>query len=87
MLAVEVSACRGLLQANRGLTELTCVMKILNNLQITTAPAKSFPACYVFTSRSLGMASNNGDSSEAAVCLFACCIAMAVLIVCFKVFA
>jgi hypothetical protein len=54
--------------------------------QITTAPAKPFPACYVFTSRSLATASNCADSSETATCLFTCCIAMAVLIICFKVF-
>jgi hypothetical protein len=35
----------------------------LHNSQITTAPAKPFPACYAFTSRSLATASNSGDSS------------------------
>jgi hypothetical protein len=35
----------------------------LHNSQITTAPAKPFPACIVFTSRSLTVASNSGDSS------------------------
>jgi hypothetical protein len=35
----------------------------LLNSQITTAPAKSFPACCVFTSLSLETASNSGDSS------------------------
>jgi hypothetical protein len=35
----------------------------LRTLQIATAPAKSFPACYVLTSRSLATASNSGDSS------------------------
>jgi hypothetical protein len=35
----------------------------LNNSQITAAPAKPFPACYVFTSRSLATAANSGDSS------------------------
>jgi hypothetical protein len=35
----------------------------LHNSQITTAPAEPFPACYVFTSRSLATASNSGDSS------------------------
>jgi hypothetical protein len=35
----------------------------LNNSQITTAPAKHFPACYVFSSRSLATASNSGGSS------------------------
>jgi hypothetical protein len=35
----------------------------LHYSQITTAPAKPFPACYVFTSRFLATASNSGDSS------------------------
>jgi hypothetical protein len=35
----------------------------LQNSQITTAPAKPFPACCVFTSRSLATASKIGDSS------------------------
>jgi hypothetical protein len=35
----------------------------LQNSQITTAPAKLYPACSVFISRSLETASNNGDSS------------------------
>jgi hypothetical protein len=35
----------------------------LHNSQLTTAHAKSFSACYVFTSRSLATASNSGDSS------------------------
>jgi hypothetical protein len=35
----------------------------LHNLQIITAPAKSFPACCVFTSHSQAMAFNSGDSS------------------------
>jgi hypothetical protein len=35
----------------------------LHNSQITTAPAKPFLACCVFTSRSLATASNNVDSS------------------------
>jgi hypothetical protein len=35
----------------------------IHNSQITTAPAKSFPACCVFTSRSLAMSYDNGDSS------------------------
>jgi hypothetical protein len=34
----------------------------LHNSQITTAPAKLFPPCRVFDSRSLAMASNSGDS-------------------------
>jgi hypothetical protein len=36
------------------------------NSQITTAPAKSFPACCVFTSRSLATASNSRDSSASS---------------------
>jgi hypothetical protein len=35
----------------------------LHNSPITTAPAKPFPACCVFTSRSLATASNSVDSS------------------------
>jgi hypothetical protein len=35
----------------------------LHNFQITPAPAKLFPACCVFTSRSLATASNSEDSS------------------------
>jgi hypothetical protein len=35
----------------------------LHNSQITIAPAKPFPACCSFTSRSLATASNSGDSS------------------------
>jgi hypothetical protein len=35
----------------------------LHNSQITTAPAKFFPACCVFIIRSLATASNNGNSS------------------------
>jgi hypothetical protein len=38
----------------------------LHTLQITIAYAKSFPACCVFTSRSLVTASNSGDSSAFA---------------------
>jgi hypothetical protein len=37
-------------------------MANLHNSQFTTAHAKSFPACCVFTSRSLATASNSGDS-------------------------
>jgi hypothetical protein len=33
----------------------------LNTLQITTAPAKPFPACCALTSRSLATAHNCGD--------------------------
>jgi hypothetical protein len=39
----------------------------LHTLQINTAPVKSFPACCAFTSRSLVMASNSGDSSASAL--------------------
>jgi hypothetical protein len=39
----------------------------LHNLQITTEPAKTFPACCVFTSRSLVTASNSRDSSASAL--------------------
>jgi hypothetical protein len=39
----------------------------LRNSQITTAPAKPFPACCVFTSHSLVMASNSGDSSASTL--------------------
>jgi hypothetical protein len=35
----------------------------LHNSQITTAPAKPFPACCVFISRFLATASNSGDYS------------------------
>jgi hypothetical protein len=35
----------------------------LHNSEITTAPAKTFPACCVFTNRSLETASNGGKSS------------------------
>jgi hypothetical protein len=35
----------------------------LQNSQITTAPAKPFPACCVFTSHSPAKASNSGDVS------------------------
>jgi hypothetical protein len=39
----------------------------LYTLKITTAHAKSFPACCVFTSRSLVTVSNSGDSSASAL--------------------
>jgi hypothetical protein len=39
----------------------------IHTLQITTAHAKYFPACGVFTSRSLVTASNSGESSTAAL--------------------
>jgi hypothetical protein len=35
----------------------------LHNSQITAAPAKLFPACYIFNSSSLATASNSGNSS------------------------
>jgi hypothetical protein len=39
----------------------------LHNSQITTAPAKTFPACCVFTGRFLTPASNSGDSSASGL--------------------
>jgi hypothetical protein len=39
----------------------------LHNLQIITGPTKPFPACCVFTSHSLVMVSNSGDSSASAL--------------------
>jgi hypothetical protein len=39
----------------------------VHTLQITTAHAKSFPACCVFTSRFLATASKRGDSSASAL--------------------
>jgi hypothetical protein len=39
----------------------------LHNSQISTAPTKSFPACCVFTSRSLVAASSSGNSSASAL--------------------
>jgi hypothetical protein len=39
---------------------------LISTLQIITTHAKSSPAYYVFTSRSLIMASNSGDSSAPA---------------------
>jgi hypothetical protein len=38
-----------------------------HTLQINTAPAKTFPACYVFTNRSLVTASNSEDSSASVL--------------------
>jgi hypothetical protein len=38
-------------------------ISFFSTLRITKAPAKTFPACCVFTSRFLVTASNNGDSS------------------------
>jgi streptolysin S family bacteriocin protoxin len=46
-----------------GITSNYSATANLHNSQITTAPAKPFSACCVFTSRSLAMASNSGDSS------------------------
>jgi hypothetical protein len=43
------------------------VIANLHNSQITTAPAKRFPVCCVFTSRVLATASNSGDSSASAL--------------------
>jgi hypothetical protein len=40
---------------------------ILHVLQINITHAKSFPACYIFSSRFLITASNNGDSSASAL--------------------
>jgi hypothetical protein len=37
--------------------------ELLNTSEITTAPAKSLPACCVFTSRSQATSSSSGDSS------------------------
>jgi hypothetical protein len=42
-----------------GTTSIYSAIATLHTLQITTTHAKSFPACYVFTSRSLVTASNN----------------------------
>jgi hypothetical protein len=39
------------------------VPPLISMIQITTAFTKPFPACCVFTSRSLARASNSGDSS------------------------
>jgi hypothetical protein len=39
----------------------------LHNSQITTAPAKPFPACSVITSRSLITGSNSGESSASSL--------------------
>jgi hypothetical protein len=50
-----------------GNTSNYSVIANIHNLQITTAPAKSFPACYAFTSRSLVTASSSGDSSSSAL--------------------
>jgi hypothetical protein len=42
---------------------ITALFGNLNTTQITTAPAKHFPACCVFISRSLSAVSNSEDSS------------------------
>jgi hypothetical protein len=42
----------------------------LHNSQITTAPAKRFPVCCVFTSRSMATACNSGDSSASRAQVF-----------------
>jgi hypothetical protein len=46
-----------------GTTSNYSATSYLHNSQITTAPAKPFPACCVIISRSLATASNSGDSS------------------------
>jgi hypothetical protein len=50
-----------------GTTSNYSVTANLHNSQITTEPAKPFPACCVFTSRYLVTASNSGDSSASAL--------------------
>jgi hypothetical protein len=44
-------------------SELQVITPDIHILQITTAPAKNFPACCVLTSFSLATVSNSGDSS------------------------
>jgi hypothetical protein len=51
------------LYTHLGTTSNYSAIANLHNSQITTVLAKSFPACSVFTSRSLVTASNSGDSS------------------------
>jgi hypothetical protein len=46
-----------------GYTSNSSTTANIHNSQITTALAKHFPTCYIFTSRSLATASNSGDSS------------------------
>jgi hypothetical protein len=46
-----------------GTTSNYSAIVIFHNSQITTAPVKLFPACCVFTSRSLATTSSGGDSS------------------------
>jgi hypothetical protein len=53
----------GHLYTRLGTTSNYSVTTNIYNSQSTTAPAKPFPACCVFTIRSLAMASNSGDSS------------------------
>jgi hypothetical protein len=50
------------LQARLGIISNYSATANLHKSQITTAPAKYFPACSVFTNRSLATASNSGDS-------------------------
>jgi hypothetical protein len=52
-----------LIHTTRGTTSNYRPTANLHNSQVTTAPAKPFPGCCVFTSRSLATASNSGDSS------------------------
>jgi hypothetical protein len=52
------------LHTRPGITSNYSATANLHNSQMTTAPAKPFPACCVSTSRSLAMASNSGDSSD-----------------------
>jgi hypothetical protein len=46
-----------------GNTNNYCAIANLHNWQITTAPAKPFPACFVFTRHFLVTGFNSGDSS------------------------
>jgi hypothetical protein len=46
-----------------GITSKYGAIGNLHTSQITIAPAKAFPACCVSNSRTLGTASNSGDSS------------------------
>jgi hypothetical protein len=43
--------------------QVDIALLLISTLQITTVPAKSFPACYVFISRPMATASNSRDSS------------------------
>jgi hypothetical protein len=51
------------LHTSLGTTSKYSAVADLYTLQITTTPAKLFPACCVFSSRSIATASNSGDSS------------------------